>query len=86
MRPRPRVERHVGDALDLALDLRLDGLAATMTLIVGGVGVLVFLCVVYFGPDTPNIGRLSGVLVSSAAPWSDSSRPTTSSSSIPSGS
>ena len=51
-------------ALDLALDLRLDGLAATMTLIVGGVGVLVFLyAACYFGPDTPNIGRLSGVLV-----------------------
>jgi multicomponent Na+:H+ antiporter subunit A len=51
-------------ALDLALDLRLDGFGATMTLIVGSVGFLVFLYAArYFGPDTPNIGRLSGVLV-----------------------
>jgi multicomponent Na+:H+ antiporter subunit A len=51
-------------ALDLALDMRLDGFAATMTLIIGGVGVLVFLYAArYFPTNTPNVGRLSGVLV-----------------------
>jgi multicomponent Na+:H+ antiporter subunit A len=51
-------------ALDLAVDLRLDGFGATMTLIVAGVGVLVFLYAErYFGPDPLYPGRLSGVLV-----------------------
>ena len=52
------------DALDLELDLRLDGLGATMTLIVAGVGVLVFLYAhSYFAPGTSDLGRLSGLLV-----------------------
>jgi len=50
--------------LDLALDLRLDGFGATMTLIVAGVGVLVFLYAhQYFPPHAQNLGRLSGLLV-----------------------
>jgi multicomponent Na+:H+ antiporter subunit A len=53
----------VGD-LHLAADLRLDGLAATMSLIVAAVGVLVFAyCGGYFGRDTPGLGRLAGLLV-----------------------
>ena len=53
----------VGD-LGLSIDLRLDGLAATMSLIVAGVGTLVFVYAArYFDRDTPNLGRLAGLLV-----------------------
>jgi multicomponent Na+:H+ antiporter subunit A len=51
-------------ALDLAFDLRVDGLAATMTLIVAGVGLLVlWYAHGYFATDTPVLGRLAGLLV-----------------------
>ena len=50
--------------LDLAFDLRVDGLAATMTLIVAGVGLLVlWYAHGYFATDTPILGRLAGLLV-----------------------
>ena len=50
--------------LDLVFDLRLDGLAATMTLIVAAVGVLVlWYAHGYFATDTPILGRLAGLLV-----------------------
>jgi multicomponent Na+:H+ antiporter subunit A len=50
--------------LDLGLDLRLDGMAATMTLIVSGVGVLILLYAYsYFGTESVNPGRLAGLLV-----------------------
>src|SRR4051794_38069874 len=43
--------------LDLWLDLRLDGFATTMTLIVAVVGVLVFLYAAsYFTASTPELG------------------------------
>jgi len=60
------VEEHVGwvGGLRLAADLRLDGLAATMSLIVAGVGVLIFVYSAgYFSRDTPDLGRLAGLLV-----------------------
>ncbi len=51
-------------ALDLTLDLRLDGIAALMVLLVAGIGALV---VVYAGsylPERgPGVGQLVGVLV-----------------------
>ena len=50
--------------LDLAFDLRVDGLAATMTLIVAGVGLLVlWYAHGYFATDSPTVGRLAGLLV-----------------------
>ncbi len=50
--------------LGLAIDLRLDGFAATMTLIVSGIGVLVLLYAAsYFSSDAPHLGRLAGLLV-----------------------
>jgi multicomponent Na+:H+ antiporter subunit A len=50
--------------LDLWLDLRLDGFATTMTLIVAVVGVLVFLyAAAYFTASTPDLGRIAGLLV-----------------------
>jgi len=50
--------------LGLSLDLRLDGLAATMTLIVAGVGVLVMVYAAsYFPAGSPDLGRLAGLLV-----------------------
>src|SRR3954447_2115733 len=50
--------------LDLSIDLRLDGLAATMSLIVAGVGVLVLAYAArYFAPDARDLGRLAGLLV-----------------------
>ena len=51
-------------ALNLSLDLRLDALSVTMTLIVCVIGVAV--CVYaagYFEPDAPDLGRLAGLLV-----------------------
>jgi multicomponent Na+:H+ antiporter subunit A len=51
-------------ALDLNVDLRLDAFAATMSLIVAGVGILVFLYAAsYFGPAKVGLGRLAGLLV-----------------------
>jgi multicomponent Na+:H+ antiporter subunit A len=50
--------------LDLSFDLRVDGLAATMTLIVTGVGLLVlWYARGYFATDSPVLGRLAGLLV-----------------------
>jgi multicomponent Na+:H+ antiporter subunit A len=50
--------------LDLALDLRLDALAATMTLIITGVGLLVlWYAHGYFATNSPILGRLAGLLV-----------------------
>ncbi|HEX2119056.1 MAG TPA: proton-conducting transporter membrane subunit, partial [Acidimicrobiales bacterium] len=50
--------------LGLAVDLRFDGMAATMTLIVSGIGVLILLYArSYFSPATLNLGRLAGLLV-----------------------
>ncbi len=50
--------------LGLSLDLRLDGLAATMSLIVAAVGVAVLLYSPrYFPADAPDLGRLAGLLV-----------------------
>lgn len=60
------VSEHVSwvGGLGLAIDLRLDGFAATMTLIVSAIGVLVFVYAAsYFGSDTPHLGRLAGLLV-----------------------
>ena len=55
--------RWVGD-LGLTIDLRLDGLAATMSLIVtvAGVAVLAY-AASYFAPDAADLGRLAGLLV-----------------------
>ena len=50
--------------LGLAVDLRLDGMAATMTLIVSGIGVLILVYAhSYFDVDTADLGRLAGLLV-----------------------
>jgi multicomponent Na+:H+ antiporter subunit A len=50
--------------LDLALDLRLDGLTATMTLVVTSIGALTLLYAwSYFSACTPDRGRLAGLLV-----------------------
>jgi multicomponent Na+:H+ antiporter subunit A len=51
-------------ALGLSVELRLDGLAATMSLVVCSVGVLVFLYAAhYFAADAGDLGRLAGLLV-----------------------
>jgi hypothetical protein len=53
----------VGD-LGLSLDFRLDATAATMRMIVPGVGVLTLLYAwQYFAVDTPDLARLAGLLV-----------------------
>jgi multicomponent Na+:H+ antiporter subunit A len=50
--------------LGLTIELRLDGLAATMSLIIGAVGVCVlFYAARYFAPDARDLGRLAGLLV-----------------------
>jgi multicomponent Na+:H+ antiporter subunit A len=57
---------HFGWVRDVGLtvDLRLDGLAATMSLIVCGVGVLILLYSArYFAADARDLGRLAGLLV-----------------------
>ena len=61
----PVTERAVWvDALGLSVDLRLDGFAATMSLIITAVGVAVlFYARRYFAPDAPDLGRLAGLLV-----------------------
>ncbi|MDQ4089317.1 MAG: hypothetical protein M3163_03285, partial [Actinomycetota bacterium] len=52
------------EQLGLTADLRLDGLAATMTLIISAIGVLILgYAYSYFSPDTPNMGRLAGLLL-----------------------
>jgi multicomponent Na+:H+ antiporter subunit A len=49
--------------LDLRVDLRLDGLAATMSLIIAAVGVAVLVYAArYFAPDARDLGRLAGLL------------------------
>ena len=51
-------------SLHLTVDLRLDGPAATMSLIVCGVGIAVLVYAAhYFAPDAPDLGRLAGLLV-----------------------
>ena len=51
-------------ALDLSIDLRLDGFAATMSLIITTVGAAVLAYAGrYFAPDAPDLGRLAGLLV-----------------------
>lgn len=60
------VEQHAewASSLALTIDLRLDGLAATMSLIVAGVGVLVMAYATrYFARDARDLGRLAGLLV-----------------------
>ncbi len=62
---RPVTERFgwVGD-LGLTIDLRLDGLAITMSLVIALVGVAVLLYAArYFAPDAKDLGRLAGLLV-----------------------
>jgi len=57
---------HAGwvSGLDLSVDLRLDGLALTMSLIVSVVGVGVLLYAAhYFATTAPDLGRLAGLLV-----------------------
>ena len=50
--------------LGLAVDLRLDGFAALLLVLVSGIGVLVFWYAGgYFGDRTPDLGRLLGLLV-----------------------
>ena len=52
------------DGLGLEVALRLNGLAATMTLIVAGVGVGVMVYAAsYFSSDARDLGRLAGLLV-----------------------
>ncbi|MEZ5323303.1 MAG: hydrogen gas-evolving membrane-bound hydrogenase subunit E [Microthrixaceae bacterium] len=52
------------ESLGLRLDLRLDGLSATLALIVAGVGVCVMVYSWrYFGDEEPEPGRLAGLLV-----------------------
>jgi multicomponent Na+:H+ antiporter subunit A len=51
-------------ALGLSIDLRLDGLAATMSVVVGLVGIAVLVySASYFSPDAHDLGRLAGLLV-----------------------
>ena len=50
--------------LGLAIDLRLDGMALTMSLLVVGIGVLVLLYArQYFDADAPDLNRAAGLLV-----------------------
>ena len=50
--------------LDLTIDLRLDGAAAIMSLVITAVGVAVLLYASrYFSPDARDLGRLAGLLV-----------------------
>ncbi len=50
--------------LGLNIDLQLDGLAATMSLIVTIVGAAVLVYAArYFAPDAPDLGRIAGLLV-----------------------
>jgi multicomponent Na+:H+ antiporter subunit A len=59
------VTQHVAWAptLGLSLDLRLDGFSLLMVVLVSGVGVLVLAYApAYFGPRSPGVGRLAGLL------------------------
>ncbi len=59
------VSEHVGwvPALGLALDLRFDGFALLMVVLVSGVGSLVLAYGLgYFGAHAPGVGRLAGLL------------------------
>lgn len=64
-------------ALGVDLALRLDALAATVSLLVTGIGALVLLyCTRYFPPDARGLGRFAGVLTGFAGAmlalvWSD---------------
>jgi len=61
-----QVTERAGWAADLGLtiELRLDGLSATMSLIIGAVGVCVlFYAAQYFASDARDLGRLAGLLV-----------------------
>ena len=50
-------------SLDIAVAVRLDGFAALLSWIVAGIGVAVVAYAArYFAPDTPDIGRLAGLL------------------------
>ncbi|HZR14856.1 MAG TPA: hydrogen gas-evolving membrane-bound hydrogenase subunit E [Acidimicrobiia bacterium] len=50
--------------LDLSMDLRLDGLSATMTLVVAAIGVLVLAyAACYARRETPDTGRLAALLL-----------------------
>jgi multicomponent Na+:H+ antiporter subunit A len=54
-------------ALGLNLDFRIDGLGSLMTILIGGIGVLIFLYAWrYFGPR-PGLGRFAAYLVAFAA-------------------
>jgi multicomponent Na+:H+ antiporter subunit A len=60
------VTEHVSwvGGLGLAVDLRLDGFSATMTLVISAIGVLVLAYAAsYFDPGTAHLGRLAGLLV-----------------------
>jgi len=58
------VELVWSNGLGLSIELRLDGLALLMVLIVAGIGVLVCLYALrYFSASTPGLGRLAGPLV-----------------------
>ena len=60
------VTQHVSwvPGLDLSVDLRLDGLALTLSLIISIVGVAVLLYAAsYFARDARDLGRLAGLLV-----------------------
>src|SRR3954451_21830787 len=60
----PTAYANRGDGLGLTIDLRLDGAAAIMTLVVTVVGVAVlFYATRYFSGDAPDLGRLAGLLV-----------------------
>jgi multicomponent Na+:H+ antiporter subunit A len=59
------VTEHVSwvGALDLAVDLRLDGFGVVMLLLVAGIGVTVFgYSLRYFAPTGDGLGRLAGLL------------------------
>ncbi|GLZ44761.1 Na+/H+ antiporter subunit A [Actinomycetospora sp. NBRC 106375] len=64
-------------ALDIAIAFRLDALAATVSLLVTGVGALVLVyCARYFSPGARGLGRFAGVLTGFAGAmlalvWSD---------------
>ena len=64
--------------LDLAMTFRIDAFAAVMTLIVSGIGVLVFVYAFgYFGPGTAHTGRFATTLLAFSTSmlglvWADS--------------
>ena len=75
------------DQLGLRLDIRVDVFAALMALVVSGIGVLIFAYAwQYFADDSPDVGRLAGLLVLFAGSMLGLSSPTTCCSSTPAGS